>query len=375
LRQQRLLGVTGLVIGAALIVVGCGGNEATEAKKPSAPASAVATGKSELSIPNQFAGGVDAYWEQASQSAIPYDLREPDKSQAPEDQIAPESPETVVSPGKGNGSKVKLGQGGGELKSATQKAQGRWKGTTKGPFATTEGKIFFDEGKGHYVCSGTVLNSPNESVVWTAGHCVHSGAPPTVKVNGRWKRHFHKNWVFAPGYLNGRAPYGFWRPANNQITTLTNWAKYGSLLYDLGAVVLQKKKGRTVVEVAKGGQGISFNRAADLTYWSFGYPAAPPFNGANLFYCNSGLVARDWPSKIRAWKGELYRAPVKIGGPARIAIRCNMTGGSSGGGWMASFTQVWGYVTGVNSTGDDKTMYSPYLGDAAAALWTAVKDS
>jgi hypothetical protein len=35
------------------------------------------------------------------------------------------------------------------------------------------GKVFFSSGSTNYVCSGTALTSGNESVVWTAGHCVN----------------------------------------------------------------------------------------------------------------------------------------------------------------------------------------------------------
>jgi hypothetical protein len=64
-----------------------------------------------------------------------------------------------------------------------------------------------------------------------------------------------------------------------------------------------------------------------------------------------------------------YKAPKRIDGPARIGIKCNMTGGSSSGGWIAGFDpSVGGWIVGVNSTGDDRSIYSPYLGDAALDL-------
>jgi V8-like Glu-specific endopeptidase len=327
-----------------------------------------------VSIPNQFAGGLDAYWTEASKTAQPYEIEVPSGSDTPEGDTEPGEDTTTVDPAAAAGAPAGDLEQAPELKSA-QKANGRWKGTTKGPVATTVGKVFFDEAGKSWVCSGTVINSVNESVVWTAGHCVHSGAPPKVKENTKWKKHFHTNWVFAPGYRNDKAPYGYWRPRKGTLSTVFGWSKYGSFLYDLGAVVLQKKKGKTIVDVAKGGQGIAFNREADLDYWSFGYPAGKPFNGANLYYCHSPLIGRESPTQWRAWRGEAYKAPVKISGPAEITIRCNMTGGSSGGGWLAGFDQSLGWVTGVNSTGDDVEMTSPYFGDAAAALWDLVNDA
>jgi hypothetical protein len=59
------------------------------------------------------------------------------------------------------------------------------------------GKVFFSDGGSNYVCSGTALTSGNESVVWTAGHCVNEGP-------GR----FFTNWAFVPAYKTARAPTG-----------------------------------------------------------------------------------------------------------------------------------------------------------------------
>ena len=54
------------------------------------------------------------------------------------------------------------------------------------------GKVFFSDGAANYVCSGTALSSGNQSVVWTAGHCVNEGPGG-----------FYTNWAFVPG-LQGR---------------------------------------------------------------------------------------------------------------------------------------------------------------------------
>src|SRR3712207_727068 len=75
------------------------------------------------------------------------------------------------------------------------------------PVARTNGKIFFDRDVNknsyidldeHFVCSGTIVNSEGESLIWTAGHCVVDD-----KV---WNR----NTAFVPSYSNGSRPYGTW---------------------------------------------------------------------------------------------------------------------------------------------------------------------
>ena len=56
-----------------------------------------------------------------------------------------------------------------------------------------------------------------------------------------------------------------------------------------------------------------------------------------------------------------------------MAIRCDMTGGSSGGGWI-----VGGNVYSVNSYGyltQPNVMYGPYQGSVAQQLYTSAGSS
>ena len=90
-------------------------------------------------------------------------------------------------------------------------------------------------------CTGTLVDSHNRSVVWTAGHCVHTG-----RGGG-----FHTNVVFAPGYqpqaTGNPTPYGIW-PAS-RVAVTGSWARRGvsvsgdprvwrTAQYDIGALVL-----------------------------------------------------------------------------------------------------------------------------------------
>ena len=65
-------------------------------------------------------------------------------------------------------------------------------------------------------------------------------------------------------------------------------------------------------------------------------------------------------------------------------IRCDMTGGSSGSGWLtnASFTDGAGYLTAVTSTGNSYTESEPpwmlsgaLFGELAHDLYTAAEAS
>jgi V8-like Glu-specific endopeptidase len=205
----------------------------------------------------------------------------------------------------------------------------------------TNGKVFFSDGGSNYVCSGTAVLSGNKSTVWTAGHCVHDGASG-----------FHTNWSFVPAYADGSAPYGEWT-ARTLLTT-SGWANGGDFSYDNGAAVVNAN-GSALTDVV-GGRNIAFNTARNQTYAAHGYPAAPPFNGQRLWVCTSPLVYDDTSAN-----------------PPTMGIDCDMTGGSSGGGWIAGNSVVsvnsYGYTTLPN------VMFGPYQGSVAQSLYTQAAGS
>jgi V8-like Glu-specific endopeptidase len=207
---------------------------------------------------------------------------------------------------------------------------------------STNGKVFFTDDGLNYVCSGTALLSGNKSVVWTAGHCVHDGATD-----------FHTNWAFVPAYADGSRPYGTWT-ARTLLTT-TGWANSGDFSYDNGAAVVSLNGGQALTDVV-GGRNPSFNYARNQTYAAHGYPAAPPFNGQRLYVCTSPLIYDDTSAN-----------------PPTMGINCDMTGGSSGGGWIAG-----GGVASVNSYGYTtlpNVMFGPYQGSVSQSLYTQAAGS
>jgi hypothetical protein len=211
----------------------------------------------------------------------------------------------------------------------------RYEPTTYNP---AHGKVFFTDGGVNYVCSGTALTSGNESVVWTAGHCVNEGPGA-----------FATNWAFVPAYRDGSAPYGTWT-ARSLLTT-SAWGNQGDISYDLGAAVMSTSAGSTL-NARVGGWGIAFNYDRNQFYSSFGYPAAPPFNGERLWVCESQLATSDASTS-----------------PQTMGIGCDMTGGSSGGGWV-----VGDSVYSVNSYGylnQPDVMYGPYQGSVAQSLFNS----
>jgi V8-like Glu-specific endopeptidase len=204
------------------------------------------------------------------------------------------------------------------------------------------GKVFFSDGSANYVCSGTALTSGNESVVWTAGHCVNEGPGG-----------FYTNWAFVPAYKDGAAPYATWT-ARTLLTTAA-WAQSGDFSYDLGAAVMNTSGGTTLTDTV-GSRGAGFNQPAAQHYLSHGYPAAPPFTGGRMYICESDLGTRDTSAN-----------------PPTMGIGCDMTGGSSGGGWVVGNTVLsvnsYGYTTQPN------VMYGPYQGSVAQQLYASAAGS
>jgi V8-like Glu-specific endopeptidase len=214
----------------------------------------------------------------------------------------------------------------------------------------TNGKLLFRVGGSAYACSATAVNSPNKSLVWTAGHCVSDGAG-----------HFHNSWIFVPAYssgANGSTPYGKWRWS--RVATTGQWHNRGNLSFDVAALVVEPRNGRRLVRRV-GGQGIAFNRSAAGSYSAFGYPAAYPFNGYLQWRCNSRLKGRD----------------TRMSRPYPMRITCDMTGGSSGGGWLRGIRNGVGTLLSVVSYGPpwpSSQTYGPYHGPAAKKLYTSMRD-
>jgi hypothetical protein len=202
----------------------------------------------------------------------------------------------------------------------------------------TTGKVFFTLGGVNYVCSGTATSSANRDVVTTAGHCVNEGPGA-----------FATNWAFVPAYNNGSRPYGTWT-ARTLVTT-SAWANQGDINYDGGFAVMNTLNGSHLTDVV-GGQGIGFNLARGLSYNAYGYPAASPFNGETLQSC-SGTASDD------VW-----------GGTQSQSIPCNMTGGSSGGGWITGGSTL-NSVNSFGYNGVPNRMFGPYFGSQIQSAYNA----
>jgi V8-like Glu-specific endopeptidase len=228
-----------------------------------------------------------------------------------------------------------------------------WGNNSTAP-ATTTGKVFFTDHKGgNWVCSGSLVNTPAQDAVITAGHCVYGTAGGELPAGETW----HSNWVFAPDYSNGSAPYGYWTA--RQLWTLTNYANHGDEQDDLGAAILNTNSAHQKPVALLGGQGYAWNQSSSQYVYDFGYPAAAPFNGQTLQECNGSAGWNGW------WWVDMEM------------LNCNFTGGSSGGPWLIGFNGHWGYINSVNDANGyfafGGQMGGLYFGNNAGALYNAIK--
>ncbi|MBT2674133.1 hypothetical protein J7E95_25620 [Streptomyces sp. ISL-14] len=235
--------------------------------------------------------------------------------------------------------------------------------------APEAGKVFFDSPEGTMVCSATVVQDPanpgKSNMVWTAGHCVHAGK------SGGW----YRNLVFVPAYNDlGKseaqlrnatgteiAPYGNWWA--DWASTSNEWIQGGSdtggagAAYDYAVLHVKPEAGAKSLEETTGALDVDFSApsASEVaTMGAWGYPAAPPYNGLQMFKC------LDRP-------GRLSLSPAL---PTMYRIGCTMTGGSSGGGW---FRVVNGETTLVSNTSigpqDNTWLAGPQLGAGAESVY------
>ncbi|MEU8824755.1 peptidase [Streptomyces sp. NPDC048636] len=215
-----------------------------------------------------------------------------------------------------------------------------WKGTE----LKTIGRLFFVNGDGEDSwCTATAVKSGNRSVVMAAGHCVRRGSAPDFS---------YTDMVFVPGYHKGKQPYGAF--AVRTSLTPRTWAEEST--NDVSALVVDTdKQGRRLTDVV-GGQAIAFNRPVGGTIHGFGYPATRPSRGEELLQC----------------AGEAKQPPQE---DEQVLIPCGMSGGASGGPWLADFnaTTGKGVLVSVHSHGEGleagEKMYGAVLGATAKAVY------
>ncbi|MFI2212264.1 trypsin-like serine peptidase [Streptomyces sp. NPDC020141] len=253
--------------------------------------------------------------------------------------------------------------------------------TVRAPYRTSApeaGKVFFDGPEGSMVCSATVVKDPanpgKSNLVWTAGHCVHAGK------KGGW----YRNIAFVPSYNDSArstadlqnapkaevAPHGVWW--GDWVKTSEQWIGEGGKTggqgapYDFAVIHVIPEKGGTgksLEETVGSALPVEFDapsvsEMARVT--ATGYPAAAPFDGERMFQCP------DRPGRLS----------VKTDEPTMYRIGCTMTGGSSGGGWVAEGRDGKPALISNTSIGPVSAgwLAGPRLGGEAKAVFESVSE-
>ncbi|MFF6784041.1 trypsin-like serine peptidase [Streptomyces sp. NPDC012510] len=244
--------------------------------------------------------------------------------------------------------------------------------------APEAGKVFFDAPEGTMVCSATVVQDPanpgRSNLVWTAGHCVHAGK------SGGW----YRNIAFVPSYNDGAmaasqletatkeqvAPYGVWWADWAQ--TSDQWIEQGGQTggdgapYDFAVIHVTPEEGsggRSLEEMVGSALPVDFDAPAVPQVESItatGYPAGAPYDGETMYRCT------DKPGRFSLVESD----------PTMYRIGCTMTGGSSGGGWVATGANGEPALVSNTSIGPASSgwLAGPRLGKEAEGVYQAVSD-
>ncbi|MBP6798607.1 MAG: hypothetical protein KA124_10965 [Luteimonas sp.] len=187
------------------------------------------------------------------------------------------------------------------------------------------GKLYFTtpDGGSSY-CTANVAG--RGSMIVTAAHCVYTPG-----------QGFHRDFVFVPAERHGIAPYG--RYGWQSAAVLDDWTRNGDRRWDVAVLRLANEatSGLPVTDYV-GWLGRSWDRGYAQPTHSHGYAANLSTQFTHI------CEGQTWSS---GWEG----ADVLVQG-------CDMTYGSSGGGWLIHFTpnsHAGNYVNGVVS--------GPHMGD------------
>jgi hypothetical protein len=233
--------------------------------------------------------------------------------------------------------------------------------TRGGAILHASGKVYFEMAGSGWVCSGTAARDSRTgySLVLTAGHCAYD------ETNGA----FATNWLFipefdsAPTFTCASTTWGCWTA--QALVVNRGFATAGSFntqatVNDFAFAVVGPggKSGAAQLDSAVGSIPIAFGGVSSGNVLdAFGYPAAGKYHGNDLTYC-AGPISQDSLNRNLTW-----------------GMDCDMTGGSSGGPWLSSFSETSGSGTlsSLNSYGYSgiRAMYGPKFNASTQAVYNA----
>lgn len=222
------------------------------------------------------------------------------------------------------GSQEALGAGGIPFSTKRVAAQGTQIPTDYFPWrATGKSQMLMPDG-GSTVCTASVIGP---SMLVTAAHCIHN--------YGQQEAGFIANYLFAPAFHEGHAPYGIWRGREWYLAEAyydgdDNCVVRGVVCEnDVAVVVMEPKDGQLIGDVVGQYRVLTYSDGLEEEDFSLaevgaqqlvqitqlGYPA--------LFYDGDKMIRTDSLG---------FRDT-----PNNVAVGSNQTGGSSGGPWLLNF--------------------------------------
>ena len=246
--------------------------------------------------------------------------------------------------------------------------------TGNGQVRDRVGKVYFHMGGGDWQCSGSVVTDQGRagfSMVLTAGHCAIDETNGTFATN--WL--FIPSWDRQPGTFTSACTaslYGCWTTAGGGGLYVDNdFATAGSfndqaVTHDWAFAVVGpggKSPAQQLDGISAIGAGYSLginSVGVNDRLAAFGFPAAGKYHGNDLTYC-AGPVGQDAGTGNATW-----------------ALACDMTGGSSGGGWLEGVNESngnGGVLSSLNSYGYSgvRNMYGPKFNLETQATYNAAR--
>ncbi|MFF4354696.1 trypsin-like serine peptidase [Streptomyces sp. NPDC001530] len=184
-------------------------------------------------------------------------------------------------------------------------------------------------GSGGHFCTASVVHSAGRDLIVTAAHCVDGGGAMR----------------FAPGYRDGKAPYGFWEVAGTFVPE--GWTDEQDEDTDVAFAVLADKDGKGVEDVVGGGNAFATGRATGSTAVTVtGYPNT----------LDTPITCTNKPT---------------VHSRTQQRIECpEFAGGTSGSPWVNGDGEVVGVIGGHQQGGEtDDVSYSVVFGGEVAALY------
>jgi hypothetical protein len=245
--------------------------------------------------------------------------------------------------------------------------------------------------------------SGNGSVVITAAHCLANVTCVSTSSGSQRVLRRSTRIRFVPGFKNKSgidpSPYGVWRQVRQPLVPSVYTSHTPSACsartdyrdrhhFDWGFVMLEKKNGVKLVTRLGGRMGIGFSeelKPGATPLRAIGYPTEPAddrfpaFNGAEQWTCGAGVTRLYDPADQ-----ETYDARNEENRPPDLrAIGCEMTEGSSGGGWFVNWVPATGgrlrsvisHTVGDNGSfsPQDENLAGPYLGRLAFSYYDSIR--